>query len=363
MLLETTGGEPDAQPTLVSEEPCLVHGLAWLDNGRLAVARACGGEEPGIWEVSLDGEHRPLDLGGDRRAPSAAAGFLAYESWRQQANLVVTALEGPAGTTSTRAEQVLAPSSRLDHSPALSPDGTEVAFVSDRTGSPEVWRVRLDGTQLERFTDSSGVHVSRPTWSPDATTLAFTTWTPAAGEVCLVPTRGGATRCLENAGGHDVVPLFDGSGRALYFGSDRDGGRWRIWRWELASERAEPVTSRGVWPVGFVAGALYFLDFRRDGLCRRDPNGDEVVVLPEVPYSLASNVAVSASGITFARTDGSVVSCDLAGTNCRTLGRLEGLHFRSGLRLQGDVAVYSRHTPAEVEVLVRAVAPVQPPRR
>lgn len=355
MLVATTGAEPDVQPTLVSQEPCLVHGLDWLDNGRLAVARACRGEEPGIWELTLDGEHRPLDLGGDRRAPCAAAGIIAYESWRQQANIVVTGLEST--TSTTQAEQALAPSSRLDHSPTLSPDATEVAFVSDRTGSPEIWRVRLDGTQLERVTDSRGVHVSRPAWSPDARTLAFTTWTPEAGEVCLVPVRGGARRCLENSGGHDVVPVFDEAGRVVYFGSDRDGGRWRIWRWDLASERAEPLTGRGIWPVATVAGALYFLDFRRDGLYRRDPNGAEVAVLPDVPYSLASNVAVTASGITFARTDGSVVSCDLAGGNCETIGHLEGLDFRSGLRLQGDVAVYSRHTPAEVEVLVRTVAP------
>src|SRR3954465_4556270 len=50
-------------------------------------------------------------------------------------------------------ERALLPDTGLDYSPALSAGRRWVAFASERNGSADIYRVRFDGTALERLTD------------------------------------------------------------------------------------------------------------------------------------------------------------------------------------------------------------------
>ena len=64
------------------------------------------------------------------------------------------------------------------HSPSWSPDGKEIAFVSDRTGDEEIYVARADGRAVRRLTLLPGPDLS-PTWAPDGRQL---TWS-RAGEI------------------------------------------------------------------------------------------------------------------------------------------------------------------------------------
>jgi dipeptidyl aminopeptidase/acylaminoacyl peptidase len=59
-----------------------------------------------------------------------------------------------------------------DRGPAWSPDGTRIAFYSDRSGSYELWTIRPDGSGLAPLTQGTG-NPGYPTWSPDGTRIAF----------------------------------------------------------------------------------------------------------------------------------------------------------------------------------------------
>ena len=56
--------------------------------------------------------------------------------------------------------------------PAVSPDGTKVAFASDRNNNTDIYVVNIDGTNLVRATTSQFID-SRPSFSPDGTRLVF----------------------------------------------------------------------------------------------------------------------------------------------------------------------------------------------
>ena len=56
--------------------------------------------------------------------------------------------------------------------PALSPDGSRIAFVSDRGGSLDIWVMDVDGTEARRLTDHAAMDVS-PSWDPEGRRIAF----------------------------------------------------------------------------------------------------------------------------------------------------------------------------------------------
>jgi TolB protein len=64
-----------------------------------------------------------------------------------------------------------------DGSPAWSPDGATIAFYSSRdssrSGGRDLYRVRTDGTRLERLTVGAMVTTDVAAWSPDGSRLAF----------------------------------------------------------------------------------------------------------------------------------------------------------------------------------------------
>jgi Tol biopolymer transport system component len=59
-----------------------------------------------------------------------------------------------------------------DRQPRWSPDGTRIAFYSNRGGQYGIWTIRADGSQLERAAANPGRQAYHPIWSPDGRWLA-----------------------------------------------------------------------------------------------------------------------------------------------------------------------------------------------
>ena len=57
--------------------------------------------------------------------------------------------------------------------PAFSPDGTRIAFTSNRDGNSEIYVMNRDGSNVRRLTNNPAID-STPTWSPTGTQIAFT---------------------------------------------------------------------------------------------------------------------------------------------------------------------------------------------
>lgn len=67
-----------------------------------------------------------------------------------------------------------------DYDPAWSPEGTQIAFDSNRDGNVgSIYAINVDGTNLHRITSSPPASDAKPTWSPDGTQIAF--WTNEGG--------------------------------------------------------------------------------------------------------------------------------------------------------------------------------------
>jgi TolB protein len=94
--------------------------------------------------------------------------------------------------------RVIAGYSGLNTSAAVSPNGSKVAMILSKAGSPNVWVCDADGSNLKRLT--TGVEDSSPCWSPDGNWICFAAKARERRRLAKIPADGGAVQYLNTTG-------------------------------------------------------------------------------------------------------------------------------------------------------------------
>ena len=112
----------------------------------------------------------------------------------------------------------------IDVSPAFSPDGKKIAYVSDRGGSPQVYVMNSNGKGRPKRITFEGNYNTSPGWSPDGKTIAYVGRTNGKNQIFVVKSDGTGLRQLTNVGNNEG-PSFSPDGYFIAFDSDREGVR------------------------------------------------------------------------------------------------------------------------------------------
>jgi TolB protein len=132
-------------------------------------------------------------------------------------------------------------------SPAWSPDGKQLAYVSFETQKAVVWVQDLTTGSRRMVANFRGSN-SAPAWSPDGRQLALTLSSEGIAQLFTMPSAGGTPTRLTRSSAIDTEPVYTPDGRTVYFVSDRGGGP-QIYRVPVAGGNAERVSFNGSYNI------------------------------------------------------------------------------------------------------------------
>lgn len=132
-------------------------------------------------------------------------------------------------------------------SPAWSPDGKKLAYVSFDNKKPIIYVQELDTGRRIPVANFKGNN-SAPAWSPDGKQLAIALSRDALTQIYLINADGSDIRRLTKSNGIDTEPCFSPDGQSIYFTSDR-GGSPQIYRMSLDGSDVRRVTFRSDYSI------------------------------------------------------------------------------------------------------------------
>ena len=227
-----------------------INGLAWSpDGGKIVYSSSAAGYLGGgeLWRVSVSGgsPQRFAAAGANATYPSVArqGNRLAYVQTVRDENIWRVELDRPAdGETS---EGKLIASTRNDRAGRISPDGKRITFVSDRSGSREIWVADSDGANLIQVTNL-GAATGGPRWSPDGRRIAFDSTAGGTGgtqQSYTINVGGGSPRMI-TSGGRNRRPEWSTDGLWVYYSSSLSGES-QVWKFPAAGGEPVQVTRQG----------------------------------------------------------------------------------------------------------------------
>jgi dipeptidyl aminopeptidase/acylaminoacyl peptidase len=196
----------------------------------------------------------------------------------------------------------------VEQYPQYSPDGSKIAFASDRSGALQIWVANSDGSNQVQVT-SFGSRAAAPRWSPDGRSIVFSGVRGPDRSIYVVDAQGGDPRRVVDG----WRPSWSLDGKWIYFGTHRSGSD-QVWK--IGVDGANPVQitkSGGFELLESLDGKwlLYTKSDRSPGLWRMTREGGaEELLLPNV---VAGNWNPVEGGIVYADLPASSQSARVRG--------------------------------------------------
>ena len=174
---------PTSTPTLTSTPPPTPTPLPiWYYTGWIAFRSDRDGE-PGLYVMRSDGSRVTRLDDADERVYEE----LRRAQQRSPDGKARVYAEAPKGDTSAvnlyifrddlppnwERRRLLVDHGVPAYDPAWSPRGDMIAFVSEKTGNDEIWVIKVDGSEEKQLTHNTWEWDKFPTWSPDGSKIAF----------------------------------------------------------------------------------------------------------------------------------------------------------------------------------------------
>ncbi len=173
-----------------------------------------------------------------------------------------------------------------DSYPVFSPDGTKIVFESNRTGNFEIYVMDADGSNQKRLTDTPEDEVSS-SWSPDGSKIVFVSFRDGeTSEIYEMDADGSNQKRLTHNDFDDEAPHFSPDGKYIATESGKERDRRQIYIMNADGTDHHPIThmeSYQGYPTWSADGSKVYFDstFNDGGLYSISPDGSGLSQLSE----------------------------------------------------------------------------------
>jgi TolB protein len=168
---------------------------------------------------------------------SPDGGRIAYVSFENKKPIIFV------HSLATGQRYVLANFKGSNSAPAWSPDGQRLAIVLTRDGHSQIYTIGVNGGSPTQLTTSAGID-TEPQFSADGATVYFTSDRGGGPQIYRVPSRGGTVERVTFEGGYNVSPSPSPDGKSLAFITRREG-RFQLAVMDLASRQTQVISDSG----------------------------------------------------------------------------------------------------------------------
>jgi Tol biopolymer transport system component len=184
-----------------------------------------------IWTMDAGGHHQRRVTNGRlalEPAVSPDGTKIAFQAYSGQGNLAVWVMNSDGSN-----QHAITDPATFSYNPAWSPDGTRIAFAYGLE-HPEIALIDAEGGNVTPLTSDGGV-AQQPAWSPDGSKIAFTfSGGNGQAEIRTVPAAGGAEVTLADSA---IMPDWSPNSKQIAFTRQFD-----IWVMDADGQHATQLT-------------------------------------------------------------------------------------------------------------------------
>lgn len=128
----------------------------------------------------------------------------------------------------------------INGAPSWSPDGTKLALTLSKDGSPDIYTLNLLTRSLTRLTTSFAID-TEPTWSPDGGSIVFTSDRGGKPQLYIMSSQGDDQKRLTFSGNYNASASFSPDGRSIAM-VHGNGSDYRIAVMDMATKSINVIT-------------------------------------------------------------------------------------------------------------------------
>lgn len=208
---------------MVHNFPGMQDAPCWSPDGRSVAFVSTGDGAYDIWVATRDGDD-PRNLTRDNETD-------AFPCWSADGRRILFTQVGKGYSSiccvdvASRRKVLLNPEDKSCRSPASSPDGKKIAYVSWKTKDRDIWVMDSDGRNPIQIVFHPGHFDDSPCWSPDGKSIVFTCEKDGPRNLWMVPSAGGQPGPItHHTDGYDLTPSFHPAGHRVVYARQLGAG-------------------------------------------------------------------------------------------------------------------------------------------